>query len=52
MRQNNLNINSQETDEELAARVQNGEAEAFSVLLERYEKKISRYRQKIFSASR
>lgn len=37
------------TDEMIASRVQSGEAEAFSLLLERYEKKITRYARKFLS---
>lgn len=40
---------NQETDEAVAARVQKGDAEVFSVLLERYEKKIFRYARKFLS---
>lgn len=43
------NNKDRETDEAAAVRVQNGDAEAFSVLLERYEKKISRYARKFLS---
>ncbi len=48
MNPENANI-IQETDEAIAARVQNGDADAFSVLLERYEKKIFRYAGKFLS---
>jgi len=37
---------AQITDEEVAARVQKGDTEAFGILLERYEKKITRYARK------
>jgi RNA polymerase sigma-70 factor (ECF subfamily) len=37
------------TDEEIARRVQTGDVESFSLLLERYEKKISRYARKFLS---
>jgi len=38
-----------DTDEIIAIRVQNGDSEAFSILLERYEKKITRYARKFLS---
>jgi RNA polymerase sigma-70 factor (ECF subfamily) len=37
------------TDEEIAKRVQNGDVEAFAPLVERYEKKITRYARKFLS---
>lgn len=43
------NYKDRETDEAAAVRVQSGDAEAFSVLLERYEKKLSRYARKFLS---
>ncbi len=38
-----------ETDEEIAARVQSGDAESFGVLVERYEAKLIRYGRKFLS---
>ena len=38
------------TDEEIAAHVQNGDTEAFGVLVKRYEEKISRYANKFLYA--
>ena len=37
------------TDEEIAKRVQSGDVEAFAQLVERYEKKITRYARKFLS---
>jgi len=37
------------TDEEVAKRVQNGDAQMFALLVERYEKKITRYAKKFLS---
>jgi RNA polymerase sigma-70 factor, ECF subfamily len=37
------------TDEEIAGRVQSGDIEAFALLVDRYEKKISRYAKKFLS---
>lgn len=37
---------SQETDEKIAARVQQGDIESFGVLIERYEAKMTRYAKK------
>ena len=34
------------TDEEIAARVQNGDVDSFAILVDRYEKKITRYARK------
>ena len=39
------------TDETIARRVQQGEIDAFSLLMERYEKKIIRYGKKFLSCS-
>lgn len=39
------------TDEEIAARVQQGDIKSFDLLLERYEKKIMRYARKFLSNS-
>ncbi len=48
MNQEKINNNG-DTDEAVAVRVQKGETEAFSLLLERYEKKITRYARKFLS---
>ena len=37
------------TDESIAARVQKGDIEAFARLMERYEKKITRYARKFLA---
>jgi RNA polymerase sigma-70 factor (ECF subfamily) len=39
----------QQTDEEIATRVQKGDREAFGVLIERYEQKLTRYGRKFLS---
>lgn len=40
---------SETTDEEIAARVQRGDSEAFNVLMKRYEPKLTRYGKKFLS---
>ena len=44
-------ISPTHTDEELAVRTQSGDHEAFGVLVERYEKKLSRYGRKFLRAN-
>lgn len=41
-----LDISSEKTDEQIALAVQNGDAHSFSILVERYEKKMMRYARK------
>jgi len=36
-------VENEESDESIAKRVQNGETEAFGLLVERYEEKLKRY---------
>jgi RNA polymerase sigma-70 factor (ECF subfamily) len=44
------NTGSERTDEEIARLVQNGDTEAFGVLVERYEEKLLRYGRKFLAA--
>src|SRR5580692_5916361 len=42
---------SERTDEEIAVEVQNGDVEAFKILIERYEAKMARYAKRFLFAS-
>jgi RNA polymerase sigma-70 factor (ECF subfamily) len=45
-----LNTGSEKTDEDIARLVQNGDTEAFGVLVERYEEKLLRYGRRFLAA--